>query len=110
MKQPAKPQNQKLNRSGVARLFGVSLHTFDEWIIAGVPGQKVDGRWEFDLDEIKAWKEARRGNGKPTRGAISLGEARKQKIVADTALSRFGLRKRKREYIPAAQVEEAWCS
>ena len=99
----------KVNRNGVARELDVSLHTIDEWLIAGVPGKKVDGRWKFDLDEVKAWKEARRGNGKSPRGSITLGEARKRKLVADTALSRFELRRRKREYVPAAQVAEVWC-
>jgi phage terminase Nu1 subunit (DNA packaging protein) len=108
MKQVPKPQGQKLNRSGVARLFGVSLTAVDNWIVAGLPGQKVDGHWEFDRDEIKAWK-AERGNGKPPRGAITLGEARRRKIIADTELSRFELRKLKREYIPNEQVEEVWC-
>jgi hypothetical protein len=57
---------------------------------------------------VDAWR-AERGDGKPPRGTISLGEARKQKIVADTQLSRFQLQKLKREYIPEAQVTEVWC-
>jgi hypothetical protein len=74
----------------------------------GRAGRKVDGRWVFDRDEVQAWK-AERGDGKAPRGTISLAEARRQKVVADTELARFELRKLKREFVPVAQVEEIWC-
>jgi hypothetical protein len=96
-----------LNRSDLDRCYRVNLSTVDEWIVAGLPGQKVGGAWQFDEAEVDAWK-AERGNGKPPRGAISLAEARRRKIIADTSLSRFELRKLKREYIPQAQVSEIW--
>ncbi len=75
--------------------------------MAGLPARRSMGSWHFDEAEADAWK-AERGNGKPPRGAISLAEARRRKIIADTSLSRFELRKLKREYIPQAQVSEIW--
>jgi hypothetical protein len=86
----------------------VNLSTIDEWIVAGVSGQNVAGRWAFDRDEVQAWK-AERGDGKPMRGATSLSEARRRKILADTELSRYELRKLKGEYIPVEQAQEIWC-
>ena len=89
-----------MTRAGKRRL--------DEWIVAGLPGQKIDGAWYFDEAEVDAWR-AERGDGKPPRGTISLTEARRRKIIADTALARHELRKRWREYMPRAEVEEVWC-
>jgi hypothetical protein len=70
--------------------------------------RKIDGSWHFDEAQVDAWG-AERGTGKPPPGTISLTEARRRKIIADTELSRYELRKLKREYIPEAQVTEVWC-
>ena len=56
-------QGQKVNRSELSGIFGVSLPTVDMWVRSGCPGIKVGagkgGGWEFDTAEVSQWLQKR---------------------------------------------------
>jgi hypothetical protein len=41
-----------MNRADLARRYHVNLSTVDTWIVAGLPGRKVGGAWQFDEAEV----------------------------------------------------------
>lgn len=50
----------KVNRSGLARHFGVSLVTIDSWVRNGAPFVQAGGRgaeWTFDTSEVEMWRD-----------------------------------------------------
>lgn len=54
---------QKVNRSELSAIFGVSLPTVDAWVRSGCPGVKMGsgkgGGWEFDTAEVALWLQKR---------------------------------------------------
>lgn len=59
----AKGNGQKVNRSGLAAVFGVSMPTVDAWVRNGCPGVKTGsgkgGGWEFDTADVMRWLQKR---------------------------------------------------
>lgn len=59
----AKGNGQKVNRSGLAAVFGVSMPTVDAWVRNGCPGVKTGagkgGGWEFDTADVARWLQQR---------------------------------------------------
>lgn len=59
----AKGSGQKVNRSGLAAVFGVSMPTVDSWLRNGCPGVKEGvgkgGSWTFDTAEVSQWLQKR---------------------------------------------------
>lgn len=59
----AKGNGQKVNRSGLAAVFGVSMPTVDAWVKNGCPGVKdgvgKGGSWEFDTADVARWLQQR---------------------------------------------------
>lgn len=59
----AKGTGQKVNRSGLADVFGISMPTVDAWVRNGCPGVKTGsgkgGSWEFDTADVARWLQQR---------------------------------------------------
>lgn len=59
----AKGKGQKVNRSELSGIFGVSLPTVDAWVRNGCPGVKSGsgrgGGWQFDSADVAAWLQQR---------------------------------------------------
>lgn len=47
-----------LNRTELAKKLGISLTSLDNWTRRGCPGRKVGGRWRFNLDEVRLWRNS----------------------------------------------------
>lgn len=51
-----------VNKAELARMFGVSEPTVGKWLVEGVPVAKGGSNgvaYEFDPDQVKAWRDAR---------------------------------------------------
>ena len=50
----------KVNRNGLAREFGVSLVSVDNWVRNGCPFIQAGGRgieWIFETDDVEGWRD-----------------------------------------------------
>lgn len=45
-----------LNRSGLAREFGVNVSTIDAWLRRGCPASKRSRQWRFSLEQVANWR------------------------------------------------------
>jgi Phage DNA packaging protein Nu1 len=66
MKKPETPEvfGRKLNKTDLAREFGVSLQTVDQWLHKGCPVLGREGaQLMFDSVRVTAWREARLAAG-----------------------------------------------
>lgn len=59
----AREVGQKVNRSKLSDVFGVSLPTVDLWVRSGCPGVKTGfgngAKWEFNTADVAKWLQSR---------------------------------------------------
>lgn len=71
---------QKVNRTGLAGVFGVNVSTVDSWVKLGCPADQQGGRgreWIFDTADVHRWREQ-----------IARDDAGGQDVQDDAALKR----------------------
>jgi hypothetical protein len=95
-----------------AAAVGVNQRTLYEWFAHGCPERTPRG---YDVEAIRAWQSANKGNGNGNRNGASadaqtdharLKKAQADKEEARAALTMLELRIERGEYLPLAEVKE----
>jgi phage terminase Nu1 subunit (DNA packaging protein) len=107
----------EVNRSDLAKLFGVSLPTIDSWVSNGCPYIKApDGKnnknWLFDSAEVHRWLKDRdikqvQDQLSNAHDLLSFDEARKRKMQAEAGLMELELREKKGQLLDAELIQKA---
>jgi phage terminase Nu1 subunit (DNA packaging protein) len=108
----AKGRGQKVNKAGLAGVFGVSLVTIEAWIRNGCPvEEKGAGKgkpWVFDTASVAEWrerlvKEEAGGEGVQDEAALN-----RRKLLAQTLSAELALANEKGLVAPIDEFERAW--
>ena len=110
----AKGRGQKVNKSGLAAVFGISLVTVEAWIRNGCPvEEKGAGKgkpWVFDTADVAAWREQRaaeEAGGESTQDEAALN---KRKLLAQTLSAELALATEKGLVAPIEEFERVWAA
>ncbi|HEX6925662.1 MAG TPA: terminase small subunit [Longimicrobiaceae bacterium] len=91
----------------LADLFGVSRETIRQWVLEGMPTRTVSGQTRYVARECVQWRRDRdREAGRPDSPVEA--EERARKLRADADLAELRLAERRRQLVPAAEVEHEW--
>jgi phage terminase Nu1 subunit (DNA packaging protein) len=101
-------------KAEIARLFGVSVQAIDGWLARGLPYMSRPDRpgasYRFDPRAVVAWRvEYLTAAATAARGDVDLEEAKRRKVAAEAELAELDLAERRRDLIPADDVE-AWAA
>ena len=107
----AKGRGQKVNKAGLAGVFGVSLVTIEAWLRNGCPAEtKGAGKgkpWVFDTATVAAWREAlaaEEAGGDETKTEDAL---TRRKLLAQTLSAELAYANERGLVAPVAEFERA---
>ncbi|WP_323162852.1 terminase small subunit [Stenotrophomonas maltophilia] len=106
----AKGQGQRVNRSQLAAVFGISLPTVDAWVKAGAPYVTKGGsgkEWAFDTADVARWREERAANEASGGGVQDEAALKLRKLAADTRIVELEALQKMGELAPIADMERA---
>ena len=107
----AKGRGQKVNRTQLADVFGVSLPTVDAWVRAGCPyDQKGAGKgrqWVFDTADVAGWLQSRARDEATGDGPVEEATLKRRKLQAETRRAELDLAKEIGLVAPVAEFERA---
>ncbi|WP_441253618.1 terminase small subunit [Bradyrhizobium sp. 613_E4_N2_2] len=107
----AKGRGQKVNRTQLADVFGVSLPTIDVWTRTGCPSdQKGAGPgkpWVFDTADVAAWREQRAREDATGDEVSDERELKRRKLAAETGKAELEFAIAKGEVAPVREFERA---
>lgn len=101
-------KGQRINRTAVADIFGVSINTIDGWVKSGCPVIQRGARgveWVFNSADVSRWLNGRAVDTANGGVALNEKELRIRRLAAETALSELELAKAKALVAPLEQVE-----
>jgi phage terminase Nu1 subunit (DNA packaging protein) len=105
----AKGKGNKVNRSGLAAVFGVSLPTVDAWVRAGCPFDQRGGvggqQWEFDTADVARWREQRAADDAGGADVADEVALKKRRLKAETLAAELDLLERRNLVAPLEQME-----
>lgn len=106
----ARGQGQKVNRSQLADVFGISLPTVDAWVRAGCPYLVKGGsgkEWAFDTADVARWRESRAADEATGNEVQDEAALRRRKLAADTKIVELEALAKMGELAPVADMERA---
>jgi phage terminase Nu1 subunit (DNA packaging protein) len=107
----AKGRGQKVNRTELAAVFGVSLPTVDQWVRDGCPfDQKAVGKgrpWIFDTADVSTWLQGRARDEVQGDGPVEEAKLKRRRVTADTVRAELDLAKELGLVAPVAEFERA---
>jgi len=105
----ANGNGQKVNRAGLAAVYGVSLPTVDAWVRAGCPfDQRGAGKgkaWIFDTADVGRWREQRAKEEATGDTVVDEMALKRRRNLADTLSAEFDLLERRKLVAPIDQME-----
>lgn len=108
MSTPAK--GSRVNRAGLADIFGVALTTIDTWVRAGCPVLERGGRgkeWAFDTAAVARWREQSAATAAAGDAPDDIEKLDLRKAAAETQIAELKLAQAKSEVAPVAEFEKA---
>lgn len=105
-------KGNKVNRAGLAGVFGVSLPTVDSWVRSGCPyDQKGLGKglaWVFDTADVSLWRQSVAADN-AAGGDLQDADALKiRRMRAETGIVEIEYLAAKGLIAPIADMERAW--
>lgn len=108
----AKGRGQKVNKAGLAGVFGISLVTVEAWIRNGCPvEEKGAGKgkpWVFDTATVAEWREklaTESAGGESVQDEAALN---RRKLLAQTLSAELALATERGLVAPVEEFERAW--
>jgi phage terminase Nu1 subunit (DNA packaging protein) len=101
---------QRVNRSDLASVFGVSLPTINAWVKRGCPvvqrGRKGKP-WEFDTADVANWREQQAAEAAVgDTSKLDIDEAKRRKEAADAALKELELARLRNEVVSVSLIAD----
>lgn len=102
---------QKVNRTGLADVFGVNVSTVDSWVKLNCPADQKGGRgreWVFDTADVSKWLLQRArddAGGQDTQDDAALDRRKK---LAAARLAELDLAKQMGALAPVDHMERVW--
>lgn len=106
----ARGQGQKVNRSQLADVFGISLPTVDAWVRAGCPFDQRGGagkEWAFDTADVARWREKRAAEEAAGGDLDDEAALKKRKLLAEVRVSELEALRAMGEVAPVADMQRA---
>ena len=106
----ARGQGQRVNRSQLADVFGISLPTVDAWVRGGCPfvQRGASGKeWAFDTAEVSRWREQRAADEASGGDVQDEAALKKRKLAADTKIVELEALAKMGDLAPVADMERA---
>jgi phage terminase Nu1 subunit (DNA packaging protein) len=101
-------RGQRVNRSQLADVFGVSLPTVDNWVKAGAPVVQRGSRgteWVFNTADVARWMKDRAVESATGTATADEAELNRRRMRAETERAELALAKDKNQVAPLDQVE-----
>jgi len=103
-----------VNLSELAEIYGLHRTTVKEWVKIGCPfvqehdkSRRLD--WQFNTAEVCKWREDRAKQlTEENLQGIQVGELKKRKLAAETALAELEAGKAKNTFVSVEDVERSW--
>lgn len=108
----AKGRGQKVNKAGLAGVFGISLVTVEAWIRNGCPvEEKGAGKgkpWVFDTSDVAAWREKLAREDAGGEEFQDEAQLKRRKLLAGTLAEELALAREKGLVAPVDEFEREW--
>lgn len=106
----AKGRGQKVNREGLAGVFGVTVVTIDAWIRSNCPFDQRGAKgksWVFDTADVAEWRENRAKESATGEEVSDERELKRRKLAAETGKAELEFAIAKGEVAPVREFERA---
>lgn len=108
----AKGRGQKVNKAGLASVFGVSLVTIEAWIRNGCPveerGAGKGKPWVFDTADVAAWREQKAAEDASGEDFADEAALKRRKLLAATLAEELALAREKSQVALIDEFEKVW--
>lgn len=107
-----KGRGQKVNKAGLAGVFGISLVTVEQWLRDGCPfEEKGAGKgkpWVFDTATVAAWREERATEDASGTDVQDESKLKMRKLLAGTLSEELAFAKERGLVAPIDEFERKW--